>query len=171
MLGLLLAAVERWDAAKGALDHGAAIGECEEEEKNVDRVAGGDTNGSAVHTEGLTNGQHDNSEKRKSTISTKGNSRPPKPPLALLDIDATDIPPATSLLRPLPDHPPPSTLDTFEQALQLRMTQVALAEYVEGPEGAGDKWVEVFSWIAERKGLVSDRSRCFLHIYLSVNAN
>lgn len=70
----------------------------------------------------------------------------------LLEPDATTIPPSATLLRPLSDHPLPSPRDTFDHALQLRMTQMALAEYIEGPEGAEGRWVDVFGWIAERKG-------------------
>lgn len=53
------------------------------------------------------------------------------------------------------DQYPPSTADLFEQHLQLRMTQVALMEVVEGPEGAEEGWLEIFSWVAEKRGLSS----------------
>lgn len=68
-----------------------------------------------------------------------------------LDAQATTLPPSAALLRPLPDHPFPSSRDAFEYSLQLRMTQMALAEHVEGPEGAEGRWVDVFSWISERR--------------------
>ena len=59
---------------------------------------------------------------------------------------------AAELFQPLPDHPPPSSTERFEHALQLRMTQLALTELMEGPEGTEEKWVEVFQWFAKRKG-------------------
>jgi hypothetical protein len=75
----------------------------------------------------------------------------PESPSTLLSRDATSIPEAASLLKPLPDHPPPSRRELFEQALQLRMTQLALTEHAEGSEGAVEKWLEVFSWVATQK--------------------
>ncbi|KAH7100390.1 hypothetical protein BKA62DRAFT_750276 [Auriculariales sp. MPI-PUGE-AT-0066] len=36
--------------------------------------------------------------------------------------------------------------DEREDALQLRMTQVAIIEAVLGPEGASNRWLEVFTW-------------------------
>jgi len=36
--------------------------------------------------------------------------------------------------------------DEREDALQLRMTQVAIIEVVLGPEGASKRWLEVFTW-------------------------
>jgi hypothetical protein len=82
--------------------------------------------------------------------SNETDSRPP--PLYLLENDATHIPAAASLLMPTPDHDLPSKQDVFEYALQLRMTQAALTEVVEGAEGAELKWVNIFSWHAEKRG-------------------
>ncbi|KAF8066830.1 hypothetical protein FPV67DRAFT_1768536 [Lyophyllum atratum] len=61
------------------------------------------------------------------------------------------IPPPAFLLAPAQDHPLPSKQERFEHALQLRMTQGVLAEVVDGAEGAEEKWLEVFSWVAERR--------------------
>ena len=66
--------------------------------------------------------------------------------------NALRIPPAVTLLRPLPPYPPPGRDARFEQALQLRMTQVVLVERVEGAESASRKWVELFAWYAQRTG-------------------
>lgn len=98
----------------------------------------------------------------------------------LLQPDETTLPTASSLLHPavsalyppstsetkkanavssfsIPslsiDQYPPSTADLFEQHLQLRMTRVALMEFVEGAEGAEEGWLEIFSWVAEKRGL------------------
>jgi hypothetical protein len=32
------------------------------------------------------------------------------------------------------------------------MTQAAVVEHMDGPEGATDKWVEVFAWVADQRG-------------------
>jgi hypothetical protein len=82
-------------------------------------------------------------------------------PLYLLENDVTRIPAAASLLMPTPDHDLPSKQDVFEYALQLRMTQAALSEVVEGAEGAELKWVNIFSWHAEKKGTGSESTFLF----------
>ncbi|GLB40656.1 putative tetratricopeptide repeat [Lyophyllum shimeji] len=66
-------------------------------------------------------------------------------------LDDRGIPPAAELLAPAQDHPRPSKQERFEHALQLRMTQGVLTEVVEGAEGAEEKWLEVFSWVAARR--------------------
>ncbi|KAG6840608.1 hypothetical protein C0991_005556 [Blastosporella zonata] len=85
LLGLLLAAAEKWTEAQEILESGAAIGEDED------------------------------------------------------------------ILAPTQDHPPLSKEDLFEYALQLRMTQGVLAEVIDGAEGAEEKWLEVFSWVAAQR--------------------
>jgi hypothetical protein len=180
LLGLLLTATEEWVAAKRVLEEGASLAEGEdafEEDKVPEKVQevakkpneNGDRDGE-VHghmkknsvggkesmksgVDGLTNGRTDN----PATQSNHDLATLSIPPHALLDLHDKNLPSAASLLPPLPDHPRPSRLEVFEQALQLRMTQVVLTEYVEGAEGAGDKWVDVFSWIAERKEIGPER--------------
>lgn len=96
---------------------------------------------------------------------TSSSTGPPEPTsIPLLDPTASDIPRASTLLAPLKGHPTPSRMERFEQAVQLRMTELALAELREGAEGAGEKWVEVFGWFAERKGMVREhqQSRMFI---------
>ena len=76
------------------------------------------------------------------------------------------LPPAAELLQPLPDHPPPSATEHFEHALQLRMTQLALTELIEGPEITEERWLEVFQWFATRRGPERDQSReTFCHSF------
>jgi len=84
----------------------------------------------------------------------------------LLQPDELYLPPSSSLQHPSEsntplghskpsltiDQYPHSSADLFEQHLQIRMTQVALAEVVEGPEGAEEGWLDVFSWVAEKRG-------------------
>ncbi|KAJ2923781.1 hypothetical protein H1R20_g13313, partial [Candolleomyces eurysporus] len=71
---------------------------------------------------------------------------------SVLSSDATFVPPSAQLLRSILDPVPPSRQDLFEWGLQLRMTQMALVEVRQGPEGAEEGWLEVFSWVAEKKG-------------------
>ncbi|TDL20474.1 hypothetical protein BD410DRAFT_790991 [Rickenella mellea] len=116
-------------------------------------------------------------ESRENGISIKdfaqGNTPPPPPPPprtssfssedssgSLLAPSDDRVPPAATLLKPLPDHPPPSHRELFEHALQLRMSYLALTEYVEGPERADSKWLEVFEWYAARRD-VTAQTRSF----------
>lgn len=139
LLGLLLVATDDWKKAKAVLEYGAGVSEERTGEEGLPQTPNDDTCG---------------------TPNGKVEGLPPidgpfvpvqEPPSTLLSRDSTGIPPAASLLKPLPDHPPPSRRELFEQALQLRMTQLALAEHAEGPEGAVEKWLEVFSWVASQK--------------------
>ncbi|PPR04627.1 hypothetical protein CVT26_015006 [Gymnopilus dilepis] len=105
-------------------------------------------------------------------------SSPATSDIVLLQPDATSLPPSSSLRHPsvdilypssedsdesspplLPsltiDQYPPSSADLFERHLQLRMTQVALMEVMEGPEGAEVGWLEVFAWVAEKRGITN----------------
>ncbi len=78
--------------------------------------------------------------------------------ISLLEPNAIELPPAETLLKSIEitfDGYPPSKVEWFEWHLQIRMTQVALMEIVEGAEGAESGWVDVFSWVAERRGPTS----------------
>ena len=140
LLGLLLAATEDWKGAKAILEIGAGVSDGDETEGGEEPAGGNNVtdspNGHAVQD------QVDNTL-NSNVCSFRG----------LLAGNLLDFPAAAILERPVPDYPPPSRHERFEHALQLRLTQLALIEHVEGPENAGDKWVEVFSWIAARKGL------------------
>ena len=48
------------------------------------------------------------------------------------------------------DEYPPTSVQQFERHLQIRMSQVALSEVVDGPEGAEEGWLQVFAWVAEK---------------------
>ncbi|KAF9530120.1 hypothetical protein CPB83DRAFT_201136 [Crepidotus variabilis] len=80
----------------------------------------------------------------------------------VLEPGADDLPVAETLLKSLDigfEGYPPSRYELFECHLQLRMTQVALMEVVEGADGAESGWLDIFSWVAERKGpLAADAS-------------
>ena len=137
LLGLLLVGTDDWKKAKAVLEYGAEVSEAGDE--GLPQTPNGDAPG---------------------TPNGKAEGLPPtdvpfipisESSLTLLSQDATSIPSAASLLKPLPDHPSPSRREFFEQALQLRMTQLALTEHAEGPEGAAEKWLEVFLWVATQK--------------------
>ena len=87
----------------------------------------------------------------------------PRDPVRLLEPGWTEVPSSASLLQPYVDRPWPSRQEAFEHALQLRMSQLTLSEFVEGPESTGDKWVEVFQWFSERRSMVADDRTCILH--------
>lgn len=160
LLGLLEAAVGDWKKARSVLDVGAAIGEADLAPSEGDAAnGGGDSEANGVVQardfahEGLppTNGDVDAAESDSSSEVVVPRRT------YLLEEDATEIPPASMLLLPAPDHPPPSHQELFEHALQLRMTQLALAEYIEGAEGVGDNWTEVFAWFAGKKGTDAEK--------------
>ena len=139
LLGLLLVATDDWKKAKAVLEYGAEIGEERAGDEGLPQTPNGDT-------PGTPNGKIEGLPPTDVTFMHSFESS-----ATLLCQDATCIPAAASLLKPLPDHPPPSRREFFEQALQLRMTQLALTEHAEGPEGAAEKWLEVFSWVATQK--------------------
>ncbi|KAG7440123.1 uncharacterized protein BT62DRAFT_989346 [Guyanagaster necrorhizus] len=163
LLGLLSAATEQWEAAEMALETGAAIGE---EEVSV-------VNGSCLPAEPAQM-DPDNELLGVPSTTVNGNGRvidgllrtdddrhpalngtkeiPEVQPVYLLGENDHDIPPASDLLLPAQDHPSPSRQELFEDSLQLRMTQVALTEIVEGAEGASQMLPEIFVWVADRIG-------------------
>ncbi|KAF8804168.1 hypothetical protein BYT27DRAFT_7170685 [Phlegmacium glaucopus] len=89
-------------------------------------------------------------------VSNNVNNLPPQPTYVFIEprspTSSPSLPPAsTLLLTPPPSKYPPAPHDLFESHLQLRMTQGALMEIVEGAEGAEELWLEVFGWVAERR--------------------
>ncbi|KXN92633.1 Putative cargo-transport protein ypp1 [Leucoagaricus sp. SymC.cos] len=157
LLGLLLTAQEKWKEAAEILERGAELdkevaGELEgedDEEEEAEPVATDSTAG---------------------TGETQGNAELPSPDTEnayetayALGETETTIPPASGLVRSILEKNPPSKRDVYEYSLQLRMTQAALTEVVEGPEGAELKWVEVFSWIAEKKGALHSSEQSHRH--------
>ncbi len=162
LLGLLTAATEQWEAAEIALETGATIGEeevsvvngsCPPEatQKDPDNellgVPSPTVNGNGRVIDGLPRTDDDRHPVLNGTEEV-----PEVQPVYLLGKDDHDIPPASNLLQPAQDHPSPSRQELFEDSLQLRMTQVALTEVVEGAEGASQMLPEIFVWTADRVG-------------------
>ncbi|CAL1702635.1 unnamed protein product [Somion occarium] len=161
LLGLLLTATGDWRAAKAVLEFGidVAEGDLRDDDGNPQPVAE-QTNGTVnirdfatvssrssnyVETSRQTNGHANGATERLGTV---------------LSPDVTSIPPSAELLQPPIDRPPSTRHERFEYALQTRMTLLALCEYVQGAEGVGDKWLEVFQWFREKRGVnVDDRRR------------
>ena len=161
LLGLLLTANGNWTKARAVFEIGAGIGEKgdEESEDGLSEDGGNaGTNGTNVQvrdfsaTESKIGGANGHGH-----VELVGPEELLEWPAFLLDKDCGAIPPAATLLLPIPDYPSPSRQEMFDHAMQLRMTQLALAEHMEGAEGAGLKWVEVFGWVADRKGLVAEQ--------------
>ncbi|KAG8942346.1 hypothetical protein FRC04_003798 [Tulasnella sp. 424] len=60
------------------------------------------------------------------------------------------LPPSQTLLAPPPDTPQRTALDRFEASLQLRITQLALTELVDGADLANLMWPEIFVFFSGR---------------------
>ncbi|KAF7329082.1 hypothetical protein MKEN_00168700 [Mycena kentingensis (nom. inval.)] len=151
LIGLLLAASEQWKAADEMLDRGAALGETALPEDDV-------PNPELLTANGLIDGLPA-TESTHPVMKRMSVPPPPPPPLYLVDTNDKTMPSPSTLLLPVADHPTPSRQEKFEYSLQIRMTQVALSELVDGAEGAESKWLEVFAWIAERRGVTASNSR------------
>ena len=164
LLGLLLAATGDWQASKSVLEIGIGIAEADlaEDEprsrgtyegngsvnvltiKDFAQASGHSANGGAVNGvnghAGLSNGtQHE----------------------TIIPLAAKEIPPSSTLLQSLGDRLPSNRQERFEYALQARMTQLALTEFVEGGEAVGDKWLEVFHWFREKRPAALDDRTLF----------
>lgn len=169
LLGLLLAAAEKWIEAREILESGAAIGEDERAEDEIGTEDGETLESDSLKATSRISGsekapevQDKNFAGSAITIGTKtsievdkrlndGRAVPSTVSNRIPLINDKRIPSAAALLAPDQDHPPPSKEDLFEYALQLRMTQGVLTEVIDGAEGAEQKWLEVFSWVAAQR--------------------
>jgi hypothetical protein len=162
LLGLLLAASEDWRGAREVLEAGATLDDqawiAELTSSPPNDIPDSDTIGKreTSSTAGVTvtsyaSSTHPELPSPASEAASTVTERPIERQI-VLDAHHHTLPPVAELFQPLPDHPPPSSTERFEYALQLRMTQLALTELMEGPEGTEEKWVEVFQWFAKRKG-------------------
>ncbi|EMD35752.1 hypothetical protein CERSUDRAFT_115699 [Gelatoporia subvermispora B] len=169
LLGLLLSAIEDWTAARAVLEVGAGVGETDDADDNVATQNGTpstDADGIQARDYAAQDSTAPNGNGAPA-INGRAISPDPKPvtpepeesPKTVIGKDDAQLPPSSALLRPLPERPTASHQEIFEHALQLRMTQLTLVEHVEGPEGAGDRWVEVFQWFSERREVGMDDRR------------
>ena len=163
LLGLLLTAQGEWTKAQEVLEFGTTINESpsEADETPSDTEASPERTKSAA-SESMATSKLETEKGGSEEHSHDENGGVGNEVLVhemILDPDAVTIPNSTTLLRRLPDYPVPTPQDAFDYALQLRLTQMALTEHVEGPEGAETKWLDIFRWIAQRKGTVSEAQR------------
>ncbi|KAF7290669.1 hypothetical protein MIND_01307200 [Mycena indigotica] len=152
LIGLLLAASEQWKAAEEIFERGAALGEPTLPEDDL-------TNGNFDLLTANANGRPIDglpvSDSIHPVMERVSVPPPAPPPVFLVEQLELGIPPPATLLLATADHPSPSRQEKFEYSLQLRMSQAALSEVVDGAEGAESKWLEVFQWIAERRGITA----------------
>jgi len=188
LLGLLLTAVEKWTEAVEILEHGAGLddsysGEREKGDAQVNGAADGESDvrtvkaGEVLSSESLPNGNasgvfvapNGQPRQQNGVVNKDETTDEACPLLPILEEDALKIPPAAGLFKSILKVPIPSEHNIFEYSLQLRMTQVALTEVREGAEGAEQQWVEVFAWIAEKKGLVCECMLCLSRVCKDAN--
>lgn len=189
LLGLLLTAVEKWTEAVEILEHGAELDDSysvEQEkreaqvngnadgESDIRTVKGGEVlssqsvpNGNASGVFVAPNGQQQ--QQQNGVVNKDEATDEARPFLPILEEDVLEIPPASGLFKSILRVPMPSEHNIFEYSLQLRMTQVALTEVREGAEGAEQQWLEVFAWIAEKKGLVCECMLCLSRVFKDAN--
>ncbi|KAJ7854317.1 hypothetical protein B0H14DRAFT_2756738 [Mycena olivaceomarginata] len=162
LLALLLAAAEQWKAAEEILERGAELGEppVPQEDELANANGNGNLNPELLTADGRA---IDGLPPAADSVHPIAKRASVPPPIYLLDTSEVGIPPGADLLLPVADHPAPSRQQLFEYSLQLRMTQVALIEHVDGAEGAEGKWLEVFAWIAERRGVAAAASESGRH--------
>ncbi|KAH9933971.1 uncharacterized protein BXZ73DRAFT_46077 [Epithele typhae] len=155
LLGLLLTASGDWRAAKEVLEMGASVGEAELADEDADsQIDGLPSNDSALEVVQLSAPPSPSKANGAPNGQTNGYFAP------LLAKHSVELPPPATLLQPTGDRPPSNRQEAFEHALQLRMTQLTLTEFVKGPEGTGEEWIEVFQWFSERREVgVDDRRR------------
>ncbi|KAF8632468.1 hypothetical protein AX15_001868 [Amanita polypyramis BW_CC] len=160
LLGILLTAAEQWEAAAEMLERGASLDEMDGSEP-VGGVAGVDQNGEQnSHLGPPTWTKDDASSSVTSTAKPDDATATPtqqdKDETYVLERNAQQMPPSSDLLGSIIDQCWPLASEVFENTLQLRLTQVAMVEAVEGAEGAEEKWVEVFGWISAKKAIMND---------------
>ncbi|GJJ14235.1 hypothetical protein Clacol_008498 [Clathrus columnatus] len=158
LLGLLLTGTEEWKKAREVLLEGMRIAEEEEEIIEQSLAFSGSstakTNGSRAS---VAETYKPNSGKEVPASPSPNSNDNIEDEVNFLPLDAISLPPASTFLRSAPDYPPPTRHERFEYALQIRLTLLALIEHVDGAENAGDGWLDVFIWVAGRKGLGEER--------------
>ena len=166
LLALLETKIGEWKKAQGVLDAANDMAGSLEAKEPVDE---------SVNARNFVNGNGDAS---RDGTSTPGRSSPNETVPGgnedddtvlqepLLSSTDNDLPSASTLLQAIPDHPPPNEKEQFESALQLRMTQIALVELVDGQETIENSWLSLFEWYAKRRDL---QSSGILAFFISLN--
>lgn len=157
LLGLLAAKQGEWKKAKGVLEAAIDISEDIPLQSQTDELL---QEGIVSRDFGTSDGDQTPTSPTPHVEGSEANgngvidSALPLP-RTLIEPNASSLPSAEKLLRPIPDHPPATHRELFEHALQLRMTQIAITELVEGPESVEACWLEVFEWYSQRRDIVS----------------
>ncbi|KAG8923913.1 hypothetical protein FRC02_010802 [Tulasnella sp. 418] len=166
LLGLLLTAKGDWNGAKVILDLGLDNGEDiedtgGEDERTLEGTSGNPAPGVFAKDFVQTGSQpQEDSGVAKNTDTAMSSSDPVATPASDPPVDTNQtpllipttsiIPPASTLHSPVPDIPQQRRAEKFEASLQLRITQLALMELVDGAEAANLKWPDVFAYFSER---------------------
>jgi hypothetical protein len=93
---------------------------------------------------------------RAKDFATRSRRIKEHPDKSVLEGSSDVLPPARTLIAPIPDPPPLTRRQEFEVALQLRLTFLAITEHAYGPEKASTGWLDLFTWFRERKAWVLD---------------
>ena len=163
LLGILLTATEQWKAAAEILERGAALDDVEAPE-SVDLSPESDRNHhlgipvweNTYHPPKV--GEADSfvaSTARPDDLSPTP-TQPYRDEAYVLERNFQQMPPSSDLLGSIVDQCWPLSFEIVENSLQLRLTQVYLAEAVDGAEAAEQKWIEVFRWISAKKATIGD---------------
>jgi hypothetical protein len=127
-----LSAKEKWEDAREILERGVGVD---------DEIAGED--------DGESTEEGETGEKVPNPV----NVFPAYKTAYALGETGNRIPLASGLIRSMLEKSPLTSRELYEYSLQLRMTLVKVVEVIEGPEGAERMWVDVFRWMAERRGV------------------
>ncbi|KAG9121498.1 hypothetical protein FRC07_002507 [Ceratobasidium sp. 392] len=149
LLGLLLTAMEDWAGAKVVIEIG--IANAEEVKADSQEEGGAGLQGSALE---------DGVVAKDFGVGTVRSSSPQGLPSDELNPPhhAPSIVPSNGILPPSrtlhilfsrkdPDASP-SRIRAFTAATQIRLTEMAIVEKIEGPDGAAGMWPGVFAWYA-----------------------
>ena len=162
LLGILLTATEQWKAAAEILERGAALDDIEVPE-SVDIHPESDRNhylGIPVWEQSYRTNLGEADSFAASTARpddlTATPTQPYRDEVYVLERNSQQMPPSSDLLGSIVDQCWPLSFEIVENSLQLRLTQVYLAEAVDGAEAAEQKWIEVFRWISAKKATIGD---------------
>ncbi|GJE95955.1 tetratricopeptide repeat protein [Phanerochaete sordida] len=164
LLGLLLGATGDWQAAQSVLELGIGIAEADLADDEPPPEQNGSARGLTIRDFVQTVQDADaapatgDGDGVNGVNGVNGDVDAPPSRETILPPGAKDVPPSAALLQP-GGGTAASRQEKFEYALQARMTQLALTEFVAGAEAVGDKWLEVFQWFREKRPATLDDRR------------